>query len=331
MKATKHQLSQVDYIDVDNIRGRTVQLMPMWDGGKWQSWHPGPDDKMIKLAVAELAAGDYVAKKEARESDLYVPFIDLVWQHVSYAAVTMPTFAISEDLSNFATSLAKIDFFWSERERIGHGTADFVRTEVEYMLVVARSLLDHLHEVMLGVWSNIQLLHPAQQERKKRHPLPRKLTRAALKDGAPRPATELTKKHALPAPIADFYERAGRYLASLRGTRDAVVHGGRSTGPIFVTDKGFGISRDGALARMLRDEWNDDHSYNDNVLSLRPLLAHVSVGCLYVCEEATKSVASCIGVLKPIAPGYRVFTRVQHGEALLRAQEILHGGDAWWG
>ncbi|MEQ9078128.1 MAG: hypothetical protein RLP09_29955 [Sandaracinaceae bacterium] len=183
---------------------------------------------------------------------------------------------------------------------------------------------------MLGIWSNIRLLDDAQQELKKQHPLPRKLTRAALKDGAPRSAVELTEQHALPTPIADFYERAGRYLANLRGTRDAVVHGGRSTGPIFVTDKGFGIARDGALAKMLRDEWRDDYSCNDNVLSLRPLLAHVSVGCLYICEEATESLASCIGVLKPIAPGYRVFTRVQHGEALLRAQEILHGGNAWW-
>ena len=155
---------------------------------------------------------------------------------------------------------------------------------------------------MLGIWSNIRLLDDAQQELKKQHPLPRKLTRAALKDGAPRSAVELTEQHALPTPIADFYERAGRYLANLRGTRDAVVHGGRSTGPIFVTDKGFGIARDGALAKMLRDEWRDDYSFNDNVLSLRPLLAHVSVGCLYICEEATESLASCIGVLKPIAP-----------------------------
>ncbi len=197
---------------------------------------------------------------------------------------------------------------------------------------MARSVLDHLHEVMSGIWSHIRLLDPEQEKRKKAHTLPDSLKRTCLVgNGAPRPASELTEVYALPPAMAAFYERAGRYLTRLRGTRDAVVHGGRSTGPIFVTERGFGITHDGALARILRDEWQDDHKFNDNVVSLRPLLAHITVGCLYVCEEATNSVASCIGVLKPIAPGYHVFTRVQHAEALLRAQEISHGGDAWWG
>jgi hypothetical protein len=331
MQISRNQLAQVPYLDASQIGpDRVVQLMPLYDGDRWHMWHPGPNDSMIKLAIVDYGMGDYVAKAEARDTDLHFRFIEVVWQHVSYPAVTRPTFAISEDMRNLATALAKVDFFWDHRDALGYGVAEFVRTEIEYMLVVARSLLDHLHEVVVGIWSNVRLLDEAQDRTKKSRGLPRRLSKVCLDEHQkPQSAAVLTQRFALPPPIAEFYAEAGTHLADLRAMRDAVVHHGSSAGTIFMTDRGFGIARDSRLANLV-GEWTELQRFNENVLSLRPALAHLAVGSLYVCEAATNSITSCIQVRPPIAPGYRVFTRAPHAPALLRAQEVLRGADPWW-
>lgn len=330
MNVTRVQLAQVPYLDATQIGGRVVHLMPLYDGESWHMWRPIDDGSMIKLTPRDLGVGNYVAKAAAKSTDLHSSFIETVWQHLSYPEITKATTAISDDMRNLATALAKIDFFWSGRDALGLGAAEFVRTEIEYVLVVSRSLLDHLHEVLVGVWNNVRLLDEADQRRKKSRALPKKLSGVCFdKNENVKSADALTQAFALPPTIAEFYARTAVHLQHLRRLRDAVVHHGSSPGPIYLTERGFGVARDGRLAKFV-DDWTDVHKFNENIVSLRPILAHLAVRSLLACDEAATSITSCIAVGPPMAPGYRVFTRVEHGEALLRSEAVLHGADPWW-
>ncbi len=57
---TLEDLKKVPYLKLDDLRGRTVKLMPFWDGDHWHLWVPLPGD-LIEAQVIDTVEGDYVA------------------------------------------------------------------------------------------------------------------------------------------------------------------------------------------------------------------------------------------------------------------------------
>ena len=101
-------------------------------------------------------------------------------------------------------------------------------------------------------------------------------------------------------------------------------------GPIFLTPRGFGIDPVGPLARAVPEIWTADHSFNENVVSLRPLVSHVAVGALAAGSSVTRAFTACIRLPPPLAPAHRLFMRTEHAQALHDAEAVLRGGEAWW-
>jgi hypothetical protein len=72
------------------------------------------------------------------------------------------------------------------------------------------------------------------------------------------------------------------------------------------------------------------HAYNENLMSLLPLLAHVVLGTIETCNELVLAFGKQIALPPELAPGYRVFVRGPHNEALGWMRSVREGGSPWW-
>jgi hypothetical protein len=71
------ELAKISYLDPDVLRGRTLLMMPLWDGSAWHQWIPTPDGKVIEIQVVETIHSKYVAKQPAKDTDIWIEFVDL--------------------------------------------------------------------------------------------------------------------------------------------------------------------------------------------------------------------------------------------------------------
>src|SRR5688572_7334940 len=103
-------LRQLPYLRVEHLGERTLNLMPFWDGERWHQWMPGPAG-LVALQTGEAIEADYVALTPARDSDLLIPFVELMWQRASYPEICPLISAICDDFHNMGTSVAKLRHF----------------------------------------------------------------------------------------------------------------------------------------------------------------------------------------------------------------------------
>jgi hypothetical protein len=118
---TFEELQKATYLDITNLGERTVKLMALWDGLDWHMWLETPIG-LIKSKVVDTTEGDYVAKTAAKNTDLFIPFVHIMWQHASWGDLCPLILAISDDFHNMGTSVAKLRHsfdFRSKRRRAG--------------------------------------------------------------------------------------------------------------------------------------------------------------------------------------------------------------------
>src|SRR5271157_1001988 len=145
---TLEELKKVPYLKLDELRGRSVNLMPFWDGDHWHLWVSLPEG-LVEGQVIDTIEGNYVAGSPARPSDLLIPFVELMWQRASWPEVCPLISAISNDFHNMGTSIAELHHFFNSRNAIPTGAPRrFARTELEYLVILARTVFDLLQETI---------------------------------------------------------------------------------------------------------------------------------------------------------------------------------------
>jgi hypothetical protein len=85
--------------------------MPLWGGNSWRLW-VDTEGGLIEGKIVYALARDYLAKQSAKETDLFIPFVHLMWQQASYPAIIPQIVAISDYFHNLGTSVAKRKHFW---------------------------------------------------------------------------------------------------------------------------------------------------------------------------------------------------------------------------
>src|ERR1051326_5651373 len=118
MKLMTSQLADIPYLDIEATAGRSLLLMPLWDGEKWNQWVEGPGGRMIRLQMVDAALSHYLAKVSARSADLHIPFLDLIWQRANYPSVSRTVLGISHDLHMIGTCAAKLRHYYETRDKI---------------------------------------------------------------------------------------------------------------------------------------------------------------------------------------------------------------------
>ena len=329
---TLEQLRVVPYLDVDSLGDRVVNLMPLWDGSQWHLWVP-TKDALIEMTPLDAVQVDYVATARAQDSDILIPFVEFMWQRASWPEVFTHVRALGEDFHNLGTSVAKLMHFHATRAEIGNpAISRFVATELEYLVMSARSVFDLLQEIVSEIWTTrIRLLDPEAEKRRKGHKLPDTFSKMVLrKKRGQKTAAEIASDCAIPLPLAEAYNTVAGFFSDLRDTRDAIVHGGSETSTIFETDKGFCVDPKEAMFHRF-DCWKQEHYYTDRIASITPWIAHIVTHTIDACSFLMVQMAQHIVFPDPIAPGYHVFVRGPHTEALASTLEVLKGGSPWWG
>jgi hypothetical protein len=324
------ELQKLPYLDLSALDGRTVNLMPLWDGAEWHMWIDTPRG-LIKGKIVDPAESDYVAKSAARPSDLFIPFIHIMWQQASWSEICPLIIAISQDF-HMGTSVAKLKHFHEFRKQIGNsGAHKFALTELEYLVTLCRTTFDLLQEMIAWIWRNkIRLVDETAEAFRRAHSLPKTFSRMVLQEKEQlRTAAEIVAQFGLPKPMAQQYEHAASFFSELRRIRDRIVHGGSGFGMIFETERGFCV--DPKMHPFSAFEnWRSEHYYNENIASVLPWIADTILKTIDACNGLMSAFGTVVHLPPPIAPGYVVFVRGYHNEAFPELLSIQSGGSVWW-
>jgi len=325
----------VSYLNVERLAetGRTINLMPLWDGEKWHLWVPNLEGRLVEAAVPDTIEGDYLAVAPARDSDFFIPFVHLMWQRASWPEVCPLISAICDDFHNMGTSVAKLKYFFDFRRNLPAGAGGrFARTELEYLIVLARSVFDLLQETISNIWTGRVRLHEAALEARRRAgKLPEKFSRIVLRDKRHlRSSDEIANEFGVPAAMAQRYASAACFFSQLRDHRDNILHGLVSGGYIFATERGFCVDPKQPPFSTFGG-WRPEHYYNENIVSLLPWIADTILGTIDACNGLLSAFASVIQFPPDIAPGYRVFIRGPYAECFVSVLQVNSGASPWWG
>jgi hypothetical protein len=330
---TIDSLKVVPYLKIEHLGdGRTIKLMPLWDGKNWRVWIDTPVG-IIEAKMMDTVEGDYVGVGAAKESDLFIPFVHLMWQRANWPEICPLIMSISDDFHNMGTSLAKLKhFFHSQNSLPPRSVARFAYTELEYLIMLTRTVFDLLQEMISILWANsVQLLDEAAESRRRSGKLPKTFSRLVLRDKQePRSAAEIESEFGLPKPLAEQYAGVAPFFSHLRDLRNAVVHGGTGVGEIYVTERGFCINPKQRPFSSFNG-WQPEHYYNENIASVLPWIANLILQTIQACNSLMTTFGQVIQLPPEIAPGYIIYVRGPHNEAMVEVLKVHSGGSPWWG
>lgn len=326
-------LEKLFHIDVENLQGRSVPLLPVYapnyDGDQYRDWD---DDSPWYIWVdsgEELTRvrgypekSNYFGTEFAEEEDIILHFLEFYVQHLCWPGVLGTIKRIETDVRNLAACMSKIAVYQQLAPASTFEIQPFVITELEYIFATCRSLYDLLQHLSWKMWQGVELFDGGGNE------LPRhSFAQMALSGDEPLPSEELVESYGIPPSLAEFYESAAEHFSLVRDFRDDIIHYGESIDLIFATEEGFAIQ---ASTEPFSEfgVWDEDTFLENDLAPLWPVTAHVIEQTLGAMDQFTRAFAEDIAVLPRVAPDYNVFLRGHHVTNILHLQSLIED-DVW--
>lgn len=324
------KIEDISHVDVKNIGDRSIFFSPLRDGDEWHVWAPVKDGEFIKIKAVDLMRSYYYSKSVVHTDDLYISFLEFMWQRMSWPQVSRCIKSITEDIHLISASAAKLEHFYIARDIIDKGLiTSFVNSEIEHLLVISRSLFDLMQEALAYIWNHrVVLTDPNFERNRKQRNMPTSFRNVVLEGEALRTPEDITIKYSLPPEVAAAYAAHAPFFKSVRGARDQIVHAGKTPDSVYATERGFCVS---PRAPYFSDfPWKNDHHYNENLVTLVPWLAWLIGGTLDACSNIVKSMSEVIAFPPPIVPDYSLYLRDPANPALMRILDARHNANLWW-
>lgn len=332
MHAISHdEIKKIPYLNIDELYGRVLNLMPFWDGNEWHQW-VDCSAGLVKIKIVDAVESDYLAKTPASQHDILIPFIEFMWQRASFNEICPLIRGISEDFHNMGTCIAKLHhFFRTQHSLKSVEVIRFATTEIEYLVILCRTVFDLLQESLATIWQkNIRLTNPLAEKQRRSRKLPDTFSKMVLHNKKDfMTAEDIEKRYGIPAVVANEYFKHAPFFSGLRSIRDDIVHGGSGMGIVFVTEKGFCVQRNVKPFSSFSG-WKSADEYGNNLVSILPWLANIIVKTIEACNAIIFSLASVVIFPPDIAPGLRVFVRGPSTEPLAEIIKVHEGGSPWW-
>ncbi|WP_372097717.1 hypothetical protein [Tistrella mobilis] len=312
---TTDMLAEIPYLDHASIPGRFLSCLTFYDED-WQFWVVAgePGDQKLSKMKGWPAEACYFAKEPVEPRDLYLFSVDFVGRIACYSDLQRPVAAIRDDILNLSTSLAKLAHLQGAKEQIPHGLSRMATTEVEYVVLVCRSLFDLFQEVLVKLWNRIKLLDPSIRKK----PLKDSFARTILSGDQLLSSEEISTRFGMPMEIASCYGRAADMFLALRRFRDNIVHQGSQLQHIFDGDGCFLIaSRFTPFPDMVL--WDDSERRPNDLVPLMPAVETLIFRTLAVCDDFCVALARYVQFPPPIVPDMRLFMRGYFTEYLIAA------------
>jgi hypothetical protein len=266
----------------------------------------------------------YLALEAVHSSDAYFKFFDFIYKYVDIRTSVSFINALSSDIFNIGTSLRKLDLFRSLGKDLD-GRSRMITTELEYILVVCRSVFDLLQEIICRIWENIELTDPSIKKKK----LTPYFSKMVLSGQDVISSQKIQEKYGLPQSIAIWYSECAPFFSALRDARDKIVHQ-PSDGPlIYIMDDSFSIgvnSVSSPFARMI--EWPENALKNGTIGSLNYFIANFIYKTLDACENFAIAFTQEIVTLPDFTKNHNFFLRSHHMSSLIGIKRVLEV-DPW--
>jgi len=160
------QLSSVPYLDLTNLAGRFIPSLCFYDA-RWRMWIEAGDDREFLIETAAVPAeACYFSVAAQSDVDLNLGALNFLAQRGCIASVQRAFAGLIDDLFNLSGSLAKIQLLERSRETIPNGLSRLATTEVEYIVMLCRSIFDLYQEAMSRLWDSVQLFDQQKHRQK---------------------------------------------------------------------------------------------------------------------------------------------------------------------
>jgi len=306
------QLSAIPYLDHAALPGRFLSSLTFYDG-KWRTWVPIEGERFVEVQ-AWPAEAFYFAREPEDSTDIYSTFLTFVAQRANLHGFQVPFSAIQDDMFNLSAALAKLRLIFENGNHAGSGASRMAATEVEYILLVCRSVFDLLQELLAKLWEKVTLTEPT----KRKKALKKTFSDMTLHANELKSSDQIAEQFQLPTALADCYAHHAPMFLRIREFRDNLVHRGYQVQTIFRGDDGFVIKK--RLGPFLDlNIWRDDEVLQNDLAPLLPALSLVVHGTLAACDDFAHVLLTCLELPPPIVPGMYLFMRGYFNKALLDA------------
>jgi hypothetical protein len=312
------------YLNINALAGRPIPIHTFHDGNRWNLWLQTENGFLQPLRVEDCIETVYVALEPAHSSDAYFKFFNFIYKYVDNRTSLSFINALASDIFNIGTSLKKLDLFRSLGKDLG-GRSRIVSTELEYLLVVCRSVFDLLQEIICRIWEDIKLTDPSIQKRK----LTPSFSKMVLSGQDFISPQKIQEKYGLPPSLAIWYSECVPFFCELRDARDKIVHQPSGVPLIYIMDDSFSIGVDSVsslFSKMI--EWPKNALKNGTIGSLNYFIANFICKTLDACEKFAIAFTQEIVTLPDFTTNHNFFLRSHHMSSLIGINRVLEV-DPW--
>ena len=299
---SKKELEKIPYIDQDALDGRVILTLMFYDNNEWHWWLPS--SKGLIKTKGFPAESSYFAKQPERENDICLHFMNFIAQRACWPEIVKPFHGLQEDIYNLSASLKKFKILYEYSKINQDGVSRLVVTEIEYLFSVCRSIFDLLQEIISKLWESFQFF----DTKLKLKPLPKEFRKIVFHGGKLSTEEQIKNKFGMPEHLSKFYIRNQIFFSVLRKFRDNIFHHGSTFKLIYITEKGFATGND--LNPFCEfNVWREEHRLENNLYSLRPVLAYLVNQTLLVCEDFSRTIETLIRFPRPLVPEMLFYMR----------------------
>lgn len=293
--------------------GRFLATTSFHDAGVWSIYMRDPEKGRYFAMRGEPAEAYYFAKAPERDDDLSWFFLTFMAQRANRVGLERLFQAMQDDLYNLSASLGKLRLIHRGAGR-GDGAGRMVATEIEYILLVCRSVFDLLQEMLLKTWDSVTMVDAVM----KKKALKKTFSDMVLADNRLRSAEAIAERFALPEALAACYARHGPIFARIRQFRDRLVHGGSQVQTIFVSEEHLLIEK--RLGDFLDLKvWRPEEERPNGLAPLAPVLGMLIHATMAACDDFAMTLFSLIQFPEPIVPYMHLYMRGYFNDVLVEA------------
>lgn len=260
----------------------------------------------------------YFSKEMVGRGDLHFRLLEFLQQRAYWPDIARFADGLYADLHNAAASLSKLRMIFDFSATNSYDTGRMVVTEIEYLFLTCRSIFDLLQEIIVALWSRVRLFN---QEIKKAN-LPSTYRKMVVRDEKPMTKEEIAKRFTLPGSIAEIYASSEPFFMWLRSYRDLIAHSGHTPSKVFLTNRGFAISKEDHPFRDM-NIWCESNSLPNELGSVLSVAAHVLSTTFATCDAFAGAFSKTIHFPPPVAPKLNIFVCGPHLYNLVALNDLV--------
>lgn len=309
---------ELPYLKLEALEGRPIPIHMFHDGNRWHLWLPLKNGFLQPVRVHDCVEMVYLAPKPVRVSDAYFSFVDFIYKHIDLKHTRSFVSALTSDVFNLGASLRKLDLLRAFENF--EGKSRLVMTELEYLLLLCRSMFDLLQEISSRIWDTVQLLDTSIKKRK----LPSSFRNVVLHQNNIQSPEEIQNRFGLPSSLSLWYFECAPFFCKLRDVRDAIVHQPIQEPLIYIDHRGFFIGVDSSPVQFREImKWPEHILENERIGPLNYFVAYLINETLAACEKFVVAITREIKFAPDFAPNFRFFMRSPSTASLLGLKRIL--------